>query len=57
MSSGGDGFGISADPHVADGEAFEIRYVDAAEAASCARERGFALNPEDIPPTTLAYFD
>lgn len=46
MSSGGDGSGINADLH-----------VDADEAASRTRERGFALNPEDIPPTTLAYFD
>jgi hypothetical protein len=47
----------SAGFHVADGETFEIRYVDSAQAASWACERGFVLNPEDIPPAALAYFD
>ena len=57
MFSNCSGDGSCACTHAADGETFEVRYVDAADAAMWASERGFALNQEDIPPTTLAYFD
>ncbi|HEX4430047.1 MAG TPA: hypothetical protein VHZ96_12345 [Frankiaceae bacterium] len=56
-NGGGDGSGANSGLHTADGETYEIRYVDAAEAASWACDRGFLLNPEDIPPTVLAYFE
>ncbi len=57
MTSGGDSPSADSELPGADGLTFEIRYVDAAEAASWACERGFELNPEDLPPTVLAYFD
>lgn len=49
--------GMSAGMHVVDGEPFEIRYVDAAQAALWAGERGCVLSPEDIPPAVYAYLD
>jgi hypothetical protein len=57
MTSSGDALRGESDLHGTDGLTFEIRYVDAAEAASWACERGFVLNPEDLPPTVLSYFD
>jgi hypothetical protein len=39
----------------ADGETFEIRYVDDAEAAMWATERGYLLGPDDITTGLLAY--
>lgn len=36
---------------------FEIRYVDPAEAASWASERGFLFSLDDVPPAVVAYFD
>jgi len=56
MSCGGDGSGPDADLHVADGITFEIRYIDTAQAAKWACERGFVLNQEDLPPAALTYF-
>jgi hypothetical protein len=56
-SCGGDGFNADSDLHAADELTFEIRYVDAAQAASWACERGFVINQEDLPPTVLTYFD
>jgi hypothetical protein len=48
---------LRAGLHVADGEMFEIRYVDPAEAASWASERGFLFSLDDVPPAVVAYFD
>jgi hypothetical protein len=39
----------------ADGESFEIRYVDAAEAATWASERGYLFPFEDIAVRSIAY--
>ena len=46
-------------PHCAcaDGETFEIRYVDAAEASVWASERGFLFGQDDLSTTVTAYLD
>lgn len=47
----------SAGVHEADGEIYEIRYVDAAEAATWACERGVSFLYDDMPPPAIGYFD
>lgn len=49
--------GLGAGLHDADGETFEIRYVDPAEAARWAQERGYLFGQEYLPPTMIAYLD
>ncbi len=49
--------GLSQGTYVADGEVFEIRYVDSQEAALWASERGYLFAQEDLPPAVVTYFD
>ena len=62
FSTSGDGAtGMSAGLHYFDAvdgaepETFEIRYVDAAEAAMWASERGYLFSPDDIAVRSIAY--
>lgn len=58
MTSGDGGSVPGARLYEADGEIFEIRYVDPVDAALWASERGVIFNhPNDIPPPLIGYFD
>lgn len=58
MTSGDGGSAPGTGVYEADGETFEIRYVDPAEAELWASERGMSFNhPNDIPPPLIGYFD
>jgi hypothetical protein len=58
FSISGDGTpDLSAGLHIADGETYEIRYVDPGEAARWAAERGYLLCQDDIVTGLIAYSD
>ncbi len=62
FSTSGDGAtGLNAGLHHFNGidgaepETFEIRYVDAAEAAKWASERGYLFTSDDIPVRSIVF--
>jgi hypothetical protein len=58
FSISGDGAAeFAAGLHVSDGETFEVRYVDDAQAAMWACERGYLFSQDDFTIASAAYPD